>query len=518
MTGTASLPALLSRWAASTPSAPALIEAGRPLSYAELDARVSRFARLFQQCGVQPGDRVVMAIENGAAMVGAYLGAMRAGGVAVPLPGGARSDRLVSAMADCTPRVAIVDVGASRLLTAQASTLPETVFVVGRNTPEGMQSLDSALLSTADAPVADGAGDNDLAAIIYTSGSTGRPRGVMLSHANFLSNAQSIVSYLNLTADDRVMCVLPFHYVYGLSLLHTHLMVGASIVVENRTAFPNVVLNGMREHEVTGFAGVPSTFALLLHRSNLADTALPHLRYVTQAGGGMAPARILEWLERGPHADFYVMYGATEASARLTYLPPADLRRKIGSIGRAIPGVTVSVVNDEGREAAAGDVGELVAQGRNIARGYWNDPDETARKFGPAGYRTGDLGYVDEDGYLFLVGRQGDMIKVGANRVGAREIEDVLNEHPMVLEATVVAAPHELLGEVPVAFVALRAPMVGAVNGLRAFCAERLTAYKVPARVEVIDELPKLSGSGKVDKPLLREQAAREQHDVETIP
>lgn len=505
MSDVRSLPALLSSSAIATPSAPALIDAGRPVSYGELDARVSQCARLFQQCGVQPGDRIVLALENGATLVAAYLGAMRAGGVAVPLPGGARSDRLVAAVADCAPRVAIVDAGASRLLAAQASALPESTFVVGREAPDDMRPLAGALLAMSDAPVADAAGDDGLAAIIYTSGSTGRPRGVMLSHANFLANARSIVGYLGLTAADRVMCVLPFHYVYGLSLLHTHLMVGGSIVLENRMAFPNVVLNGMRDHEVTGFAGVPSTFALLLHRSNLAETELPHLRYVTQAGGGMAPARIQEWLERGPKADFYVMYGATEAAARLTYLPPADVRRKAGSVGRAIDGVTIQISTEAGDCAGPGEVGEVIARGANIAAGYWNDPEETARRFGPSGYRTGDLGYLDNDGYLYLVGRQGDMIKVGANRVGAREIEDVLHEHPAVLEAAVAAGHHELLGEVPIAFVALRAPATAAASDIRAFCAARLTAYKVPAHITIVPELPKLPGSGKIDRATLRD-------------
>ena len=339
----------------------------------------------------------------------------------------------------------------------------------------------------------------------------------MLTHGNFVANAESIVSYLGLTAVDRVMCVLPFSYVYGLSLLHTHLAVGGSLVIENRSAFPNVVLAGMAEHQVTGFAGVPSTFALMLHRSDLDAAHLTHLRYVTQAGGAMPPARIDEWQTRGPRADFYVMYGATEAAARLTFVPPADLGRKRGSIGKPIPNVEVRVLTDEGEVAAPGVVGELVARGTNIASGYWNRPDETAERFGPEGYRTGDLGYVDEEGFLFLVGRRHDMIKVGANRVGAREIEDVLHQHPAVLEAAVVEAPHHLLGGVPVAFVALRAAVEQVDATLRAFCADRLAPYKVPARVIAQPELPKLAG-GKLDKRSLSSMAAEMQFESGARP
>jgi long-chain acyl-CoA synthetase len=381
-------------------------------------------------------------------------------------------------------------------------------------------------------PVSPGTGSADtLGAIIYTSGSTGEPRGVMLTHANFLANARDIVSYLELTARDRAMCVLPFYYVYGLSVLHSHLLAGGTVVIDNRFTFPNVVLEAMQGHEVTGFAGVPSTFALLLHRSNLESTALPALRYVTQAGGHMPPTKVREWLERGPRAAFFVMYGATEAAARLTYVPPARLAEKPGSIGVPLPSVSITVVREDGSLAAAGESGELVAHGPNVAGGYWNNAAETAERFGPLGYRTGDLGYVDADGFLFLVGRKHDMIKVGAHRVGAKEIEDVLTEAPLVAEAAVVAAPHDLQGEVPIAFVTLKGEALpgGAVAGalgadasrergadangneheraLQAYCAARLAPHKVPPRIIIETELPKLAGTGKIDKPTLRTRA-----------
>ncbi len=345
--------------------------------------------------------------------------------------------------------------------------------------------------------------DQDLAAIIYTSGSTGEPRGVMLTHLNIRANTDSIVHYLGLTARDRVMCILPFYYVYGLSLLHTHLRVGGSIVIDNRFTFPNVVLEAMRTHAVTGFAGVPSTFAILLQRAALESMAVPSLRYVTQAGGSMPPARILEWLQRGPGVPFFVMYGATEASARLTFLDPGELPRKVGSIGRPIPNVEIVVLTEDGREAAPGETGELVARGSNIAAGYWNEIEESARRFGPSTYRTGDLGYADDEGYLFLVGRRHDMIKVGAHRVGAKEIENVLHEHPAVLEAAVVGVPHDILGEAPVAAVVLRNGHALDEPALAAFCHGRLAPHKVPVRFAAFPDLPKLA-MGKIDRAAIR--------------
>jgi long-chain acyl-CoA synthetase len=494
-----------------TPQAVALIEPRRTATYDEVNRLANRFANLFLVSGVGRGDRVVIALENCIELVAAYVGTMKAGAIAVPLPAGPRSDRLARATLDASPAAAIVDpataheIGPGHPLTSVPS-----VFAMAasrRAIPAGLRDLQTALDGCGeDEPAVRGI-DSDLAAIIYTSGSTGEPRGVMLTHRNIVANTRSILSYLGLTSRDRVMCVLPFYYVYGLSLLHTHLAVGGSVVIDNRFAFPNVVLDAMRQHEVTGFAGVPSTFALLLHRADLEAMRYPALRYVTQAGGAMAAARIEEWLARGPQVPFYVMYGATEASARLTYLEPSRLMEKLGSIGKPIPNVEIRVVKDDGTMALPGEIGELVARGSNLACGYWNDSEETREKFTPLGYRTGDLGYVDEDGYLFLAGRRHDMLKVGAHRVGAKEIEDVLHEFPGVVEVAVVGAPHELLGEVPVAFLALRDSADVSSEAVSLFCRSRLPAHKVPAQIVIRPELPKLGAVGKVDKGNLREIA-----------
>jgi long-chain acyl-CoA synthetase len=502
---------MLALTAARTSERVALIEPGRGATYGELDRLANRFANLLIEHGVQRGDRVVLALENSIELVACYFGTMKAGAVAVPLAPGRQNDRLARAIADCAPSACVVD-GATanepwfdRATAAMRLRLAHGAARGARAGEARAQAamLVSALQASPDERPTRRSISIDLAAIIYTSGSTAAPRGVMLTHLNIVSNTRSIVSYLALTADDRVMCVLPFYYVYGLSLLHTHVAVGGSLVVDNRFVFPNVVLAAMQQHEVTGFAGVPSTFALLLHKSNLTGMSFPRLRYVTQAGGAMPPARIAEWLEKGPPVPLYVMYGATEASARLAYLEPHRLREKLGSIGKPIPNVDIQVLDDDGRPARPGETGELVARGSNIALGYWNAPEETSRKFGPMGYRTGDLGYRDEEGFLYLAGRRDDMIKVGAHRVGAKEIEDVLYEFPGVHEASVLGAPHDILGEVPVAFVAMREDTRPSDAELSAFCHERLAPHKVPARFILQAELPKM-GMGKIDRGALR--------------
>ena len=507
-----------------TPGAIAIIEPSARATYAELNRLANRAANALLGHGVNRGDRVILAVDDGIGAVACYFGAMKAGAVAVPLPHGPHNDRLVRAIQDCSPAAAIVNPAtAGDPAAAAALGVVPTVFVSnpipGSGQPAGERAFrrwSTALEEVPDADPDVRMIDLDLAAIIYTSGSTGVPRGVMLSHLNIRSNTESIIEYLHLTSTDRVMCVLPFYYVYGLSLLHTHVFVGGSLIVDTRFAFPNVVLKSMQEHQATGFAGVPSTFALLMHRSNLTKMAFPSLRYVTQAGGGMPPARIREWLQKGPRAKFFVMYGATEASARLTYLDPANLEQKLGSIGRAIPNVKMLVVDDEGRIATPGEVGELIARGSNISEGYWNNAEETAARFGPQGYRTGDLGYADAEGFLYLVGRRHDMIKIGARRVGAKEIEEVLNEHQAVADAAVVPVQHELLGEAPFAFVVARQVPAPDISELLAFCRSHLQAHKVPVDIVIVPEIPK-SSIGKFNKAALRGMAAEHRMRTENL-
>jgi amino acid adenylation domain-containing protein len=481
------------------------------MTYGELNRMANRVANVLVANGVRRGDRVAIAGENTIDTVGVYFGSLRAGAVAVPLASGAANDRFGAAVEDCRPAVCVIDSATVRNAASMRAlgSVPH-VFML-RSAAHATSALAAplvdlraALAAASDEAPAVRVIDQDLAAIIYTSGSTGAPRGVMLTHRNIVSNTRSIVEYLQLTERDRVMCVLPFYYVYGLSVLHTHVAVGGSVVIDNRFAYPSVVLTAMRERQVTGFAGVPSTFALLMARPDFSGAVLPKLRYVTQAGGGMPPSRIVEWRERVPEVPFYVMYGATEASARLTYLDPAKLTQKLGSIGRPIPNVEVRVLRDDGTPAGVGEVGELVARGSNISCGYWNDPEETRARFVPAGYLTGDLGYVDEDGYLFLVGRRHEMIKTGAHRVGPREIEDVMSRHPAVAEVAVLGMPHSILGEVPVAFVALSPGAQEDAVSLGLFCQRHLAAHKVPTRFFFVAALPKTPGVGKIDKMTLR--------------
>jgi acyl-CoA synthetase (AMP-forming)/AMP-acid ligase II len=356
----------------------------------------------------------------------------------------------------------------------------------------------------ADSPPPDRRGiDLDRAMIIYTSGSTGRPRGAILSHLNVVSNTRSILSYLKLTAEDRVLVVLPFSYVYGKSLLNTHVAAGGTCVLHENMAFPETALDAMDRERVTGFSGVPSTFAMLLNRSSIARRRIPSLRYVTQAGGAMPVPHIRALIECLPGVRIFIMYGATEAAARLSWLDPAELPARIGSIGKAIPNVELTIRREDGSEADVGEVGEIVARGSNIMEGYWGDAGATAEVLDAHGFHTGDLGTRDAEGYIWHAGRKREMIKSGAHRISPREIEEALLEHPDVEEAAVVGMPDEYMGEAIVAHVTLRAGGSPKWTEIRVFCQQRLPPHKVPQEIVIRESMPR-SPAGKIDKRVLR--------------
>ena len=240
------------------------------------------------------------------------------------------------------------------------------------------------------------------AEIIFTSGSTGIPKGVMISHKNLIANTDSIITYLKLNQDDRMLVVLPFYYCYGLSLLHTHLRVGGSIVLNNSFIFLGSIINNLLDYKCTGFAGVPSHFQILLRKSdNFKTTKFPDLKYVTQAGGKLAPIFIDEFRKSHPEITFIVMYGQTEATARLSYLPPELYEAKKGSMGKGIPGVELKVINEKGEKIKPGEIGEVIARGDNVMLGYFEDEEGTKNTIRDGWLYTGDLGTVDE-GWLYF--------------------------------------------------------------------------------------------------------------------
>jgi acyl-CoA synthetase (AMP-forming)/AMP-acid ligase II len=502
----------------SDPSRLALRTVEGDYNYGGLQSASSSVADYLKQTGARKGDRVLLIGDNSLFWVAAYLGTLRTGLICVPVPMTISPEDLTYILQATEAHLGFVQ---ARFALANGSRLQQMQLVTDRDAATLGNAVSFAKLRTESAhrysDDLSGVSPDDLAALMFTSGSTGKPRGVMVSHANIIANTESIVQYLHLTENDRIMTVLPFHYCFGTSLLHTHLRVGASLVIDPRFMYPEKVLERMLETECTGFAGVPSHFQILLRKSSLRKKQFPHLRYVQQAGGHLAPSFVRELREALPTAQIFVMYGQTEATARLSYVPPEDLERKLGSIGKAIPGVKLQVLNESGEDVAPGQVGEIVAEGANVTQGYWREAEETARCFRSGKLYTGDLATVDNEGFIYVVDRAKDFLKCGGKRVSCRQLEETLLEFDELLETAVIGMKDEILGEAVKAFVVPRnSHSDGLEQRVLAFCKERLAHQLVPKQIVVMNSLPKNS-SGKVLRQKLKTAESNGREDRSAV-
>lgn len=478
------------------------------VSYAELRQQAQRVAQALRQAGLQPGERVLLVGEASPFWVFAYLGIALAGCVSVPLPIPCDSDFCRMALARTEARFAFVQ---GSLLRRIGNALADCELVVDRmpkKTPADLKLLPFEQLAEAQVESCFPAADDDLAVILFTSGSTAEPRGVMLSHGNICNNTADIIAALDLTSGERIMAVLPFFYCFGTSLLHTHLKVGGSLVIDNRFLFPDKVLQRMIDTACTGFAGVPSTYQILLRQSSLKQMQFPALRKLQQAGGKLSQAFIAELEETLPTAELFVMYGQTEATARLSCIAPTERRQRPESIGRGLPQVVLRVLNDAGDSVVPGEIGEVVASGPNVALGYWRDPEASAVTFKDGWLHTGDLAMVDQEGYVTIVDRIKDFLKCGGKRVSCRAVEEQILGFDGLVEAAVIPIPDDLLGEA-VCLYAVHSKGEAVREALSDYCNRELERHLVPRKIVFLEQLPKNS-SGKYNKRGLREQLQKD--------
>jgi long-chain acyl-CoA synthetase len=461
------------------------------LSYPELILKVEELATILQE-RYSSGKNILLMADNTPFFIISYLSIMYSGNTAVLVETRIRKADLIGIIETSSLSAALVQ---SKYLhyfeDSPLDIISESVLKESSDT--------GTFLSPPEME------DDDTAVIIFTSGSTGTKKGVMLTHKNLIANTGSIIEYLGLDERDRMCVALPLFYCYGASLLHTHLRAGGSIVL-NQKPFLGSIITDINTYQCTGFAGVPSTFQILINKTPFLRQKLPSLRYFTQAGGQLPNKYITILAEHFPEKKLYVMYGATEATARLSYLPPELLCTKMGSIGKGIPGVTLRVVNKDMQPVKPAETGEIVAKGDNIMKGYYNDHEGTGAVLKNGWLYTGDLATVDEDGFIFIVGRSKNIIKSGGYRISPNEIENEILFLEKFRGCVVFGIPDETMGEAVVAVIQVNGTFDE--NDLRrevlSHCYERLPSYKVPKKIFFIDEFP-LNSSNKTDMAALKE-------------
>ncbi|MFW9767189.1 MAG: class I adenylate-forming enzyme family protein [Candidatus Thorarchaeota archaeon] len=463
----------------------ALFADDQTITYPELYANIQSVSAKLIDLGHKPNDKILLISDNSFFWVSTYFGTMGAELVSVPLHHSVSEEHLDFVVETCEIKTAFVQkrylkkvrkYNFDNIITDEEDIEDSTFF--GSIPRKEFEFRDPDAKST-------------LAVILFTSGSTGKPKGVMLSHHNIHWNTSSIVEYLELTDKDRMMVVLPFSYCYGASWLHSLTKVGGQNVLNNRFMFPGKVLDEMVEKKCTGFAGVPSTFQILLRRSPLKKMKFPDLRFVAQAGGKLTNPFIIELVETLPTTDIFIMYGQTEATARLSYLPPKLLESKLGSCGKGIPRTTLEVLKEDGTPVGPGEIGEIVASGGNIMMGYWKDPEGTAKTLRDGKLYTGDIATVDEEGFIFVVDRQKEIIKSGGHRISPREIEATIAKLPNVVEVGVIGVPDDLMGEAVKAYVVLHEDSSLTEKEIVEHCRKNLPSFKVPKHIKFLDTLPK---------------------------
>ena len=501
------------------PDKEALVHRDHRLTYREVARRAGGLAAGLVDLGLERGDRVGIYLDASIPQALSIFAVSQAGGVFVPIHPSLFPEQVAHIARDCGMRALIMAGSKLAALTQTLKEIPSLEFVVAvsdegaSDAPLPVHAFED-LCGCPPSRRRDMAISKDLAALLYTSGSTGKPKGVMLSHANVMAGSSIVSTYLEITDKDRILAVLPFSFDAGLNQLMTAVQQGGTCVLIN-FVFAREIVQALLRERISGLAGVPTLWSLLAQpTSTLEKQPLPDLRYITNTGGAM-PQSVLAVLRRAlPTTRVFLMYGLTEAF-RSTYLPPEELDRRPTSMGKAIPDTEILVINEQGQLCKPGEVGELVHRGPTVSMGYWGQPDLTAKALRPHPLLPPELGdsekvcysgdhvKMDEEGFLYFLGRRDTIIKSSGFRISPTEVEEVLFQSGLLKGAAVIGIPDESLGQAIKAFVVARDGSALDPEQLIAFCASRTPRHMVPKMVEVLPELPKTT-SGKVDYPALR--------------
>ncbi|GIL36128.1 long-chain fatty acid--CoA ligase [Phycicoccus sp. DTK01] len=486
----------LTTTAAAHPEQNALRVNGQGVTYAQLHGMAAKVAGTLRENGIQPGDRVAVILPNVPAFPVVYWGILLAGGIVVPMNPLLKSGEIDYFFTDSGAKIAFVwpDFVDEAVKGAQNS--GTRVVTTGAMGPEDFEG-------GTPVPEPTPREDDDTAIILYTSGTTGRPKGAELTHSNIHLNAMRSAQVIQqMTADDVVMGCLPLFHVFGLVVgLNAATISGASLALIPRFD-PQAAVEVIEKERVTIMQGVPTMYAAILNHPSSDGMDASSLR-TCASGGSAMPLEVMKAFEEKFGCVILEGYGLSETSPVASFNMP-DKERKPGTIGVAIPGCEMRCVDLDGNEVPVGEVGEIAIRGDNVMKGYWNKPEATAEAIPDGWFRTGDLATMDDEGYFTIVDRKKDMILRGGMNVYPREVEEVVYQHPDVLEVAVVGLPDDLLGEQVGAAVALREGSTATPEDIIAFTKERIAAYKYPRKVWVVDALPK----GPTGKILRREVRA----------
>lgn len=488
-----------------------LIVGGDSYTFSELAGAAQRLAGALRHAGLKRGDRVALFLDNSHACVVSIFGTLIAGGVFVLINPQTKAEKLEFILRDSGAHTLIAEPRLEELFVQALRQLerPPVLLRAGPPADKSASWLENAIQSNAPpnapAPVI----PLDLAAIIYTSGSTGTPKGVMQTHQSMVFATGSLIEYLRLTRSDRLLCVLPLSFDYGLYQLLMAVALGACLILERSFTFLGQTLERLRNERVTTLPGVPTIFATLIAAHHRSSLRFPHVTRLTNTAAALPDEFTHTLREIFPNALLYKMYGLTECK-RVSYLEPELIAAKPGSVGKAIPGTEVYLLSEDGNPVPAGEIGTLYVRGPHIMAGYWNRPNLTEQMLKPGKFPgervlcTHDLFRTDADGFLYFVGRTDDIIKTRGEKVSPTEVENTLHRIPGVREAVVIGVPDPLLGEAIHAYVVTDSTPSLTAHAIRTACAATLEPHMVPSKITICAQLPR-SQNGKINKRILLE-------------
>ncbi|HTF00884.1 MAG TPA: malonyl-CoA synthase [Bradyrhizobium sp.] len=475
---------------------------GQRISYADLMARAGRMANVLVNSGVKPGDRVAAQTEKSVPGLVLYLAAVRAGAVYLPLNTAYTLNELEYFITDAEPSLVVCDPSKAEAIGSIAAKVGAKVLTLGA---DGQGSLTEAAATASPEFVTVARADDDLAAILYTSGTTGRSKGAMLTHDNLASNSLALVDYWRFTGKDVLIHALPIYHTHGLFVASNVTLFARASMIFLPKFDPELVIQLMAR--ATALMGVPTFYTRLLQSPALTKESTKHMRLFISGSAPLLADTHREWAARTGHAVLE-RYGMTETNMNTSN--PYDGDRVPGAVGHALPGVTVRVTDpDTGKELARETIGMIEVKGPNVFKGYWRMPEKTKAEFRDDGFFiTGDLGKIDGDGYVHILGRGKDLVISGGFNVYPKEIESEIDAMPGVIESAVIGVPHADFGEgVTAVLVCDKGAKVDETSVLKALDG-RLAKFKMPKRVFVVDELPR-NAMGKVQKNILRDTYAK---------